>query len=280
MIGIIDVGGGLRGIYGAGVFDRCIDDNISFDYCIGVSAGSANAISFLGNQKGRNYRFYHDYSSRKEYMSFGNLLKVKQYIDLDYVYGTLTNSGGEDALDFPAVLSNKGSLTVVATNAETGEPVYFTKSDMVQDDYKILMASSSLPLVCKSYTINGIPCYDGGIADPVPIEKAIADGCDKIVLILTKPVDPPRDAGSDARAARMLYKKYPRVAERLERRYLTYNQGVEKAKQLQKEGSCIIIAPDDSYGMSTLTRDKDKLDMFYRKGYDDAGKIKEFLDTV
>ena len=50
-VGLIDVGGGLRGAYGAGVLDRCIDDGIRFDYCIGVSAGSANVAAFLGLQR-------------------------------------------------------------------------------------------------------------------------------------------------------------------------------------------------------------------------------------
>ena len=50
LIGVIDVGGGLRGIYGAGVFDFCLDNNINFDYGIGVSAGSANIASILAKQ--------------------------------------------------------------------------------------------------------------------------------------------------------------------------------------------------------------------------------------
>ncbi|WP_242833217.1 patatin-like phospholipase family protein [Clostridium saudiense] len=86
MIGVIDVGGGLRGIYGAGVFDFCLDNNINFDYGIGVSAGSANIASFLGKQKGRNLKFYSEYIFRKEYMSFHNLFRNGSYIDLDYVY--------------------------------------------------------------------------------------------------------------------------------------------------------------------------------------------------
>lgn len=96
MIGVVDVGGGLRGVYGAGVFDTCLDEGIAFDYLIGVSAGSANVASFLAGQKGRNLKFYADYSFRKAYMSFRNLLRRGSYLDLDYIYGdALTNAGGE-----------------------------------------------------------------------------------------------------------------------------------------------------------------------------------------
>ncbi len=100
MTGIIDVGGGTRGIYGCGVFDRCLDENISFDYVIGVSAGSANAISYVSGQRGRNYVFYTEYAMRPEYMGLKTLLKTGSYIGLEYIYGTLTNSGGEYPLDY------------------------------------------------------------------------------------------------------------------------------------------------------------------------------------
>ena len=46
-IGVIDVGGGLRGIYAAGVFDWCLDHDVHFDYCIGISAGSAMGPCFI-----------------------------------------------------------------------------------------------------------------------------------------------------------------------------------------------------------------------------------------
>ncbi|MEE1246661.1 MAG: patatin family protein, partial [Acutalibacteraceae bacterium] len=97
---VIDCGGGLRDIYGAGVFDYCMDNGITFDMCIGISAGSANIASFISGQRGRNYNFYHEYAFRKEYMSFENVIKKKFYLDLDYVYGKLSNSNGEDPFDY------------------------------------------------------------------------------------------------------------------------------------------------------------------------------------
>ena len=102
--GIIDVGGGLRGIYGAGVLDRCMEEGVRFDCCIGVSAGSANMSSYVAGQHGRNKPFYQDYSFRKEYMSVGNLVRKHSYLDLEYVYGALSNRGGENPLDYPAVV--------------------------------------------------------------------------------------------------------------------------------------------------------------------------------
>ena len=68
-IGIIDVGGGFRDIYGAGVLDVCMEQGIQFDSCIGISAGSANLASYLSHQPGRSYTFYMEYVFRKEYAS-------------------------------------------------------------------------------------------------------------------------------------------------------------------------------------------------------------------
>ena len=58
-----------------GVFDWCLENGVKFDYGIGISAGSANVASYLSGQHGRNYTFYEEYSVRKEYMGFENMLR-------------------------------------------------------------------------------------------------------------------------------------------------------------------------------------------------------------
>ena len=80
---VIDVGGGLRGIYAAGVFDTCLDDQIHFDLAIGVSAGSGNILSYIAGQRGRNYKYYIEYSRRPEYMGLDQLIKEGSLINLD-----------------------------------------------------------------------------------------------------------------------------------------------------------------------------------------------------
>jgi predicted patatin/cPLA2 family phospholipase len=275
--GIIDVGGGMRGIYGAGVFDYCLDHKIHFDSCYGVSAGSANIAAYLAGQRGRNYRFYTEYSFRRQYMSLGNFLRTGSYIDLDYVYGVLCKRDGEDPLDYEAIRNSESRMTAVALNARTGETIYFTKEHMRQDSYEILKASSCIPAICRPYFVDGIPCYDGGLADPVPLKKALQDGCEKVVVVLTRPRDFERVQKSDERTARLLRRKYPRASEQLLLRYEKYNSGVEFAKACEKEGRALIIAPDNIDGMSTLTKNRDILDRLYRKGYADAAAITAFL---
>lgn len=275
--GIVDVGGGLRGIYAAGVFDWCLDNHIRFDLCIGVSAGSANVAAYIAKQRGRNYRFYAEYSFRKEYMGIGSFLRKRSFIDLDYVYGTLSNSGGEAPLDYTKIMESNSEMLVVATNAETGEAKYFDKGDMKQDCYDIFKASSAIPFVCHPYSVEGIPYYDGALGDPIPIEKAFFLGCEKVVLILTKPKDIIRTPQKDKKLAAGIRKKYPLAAEKLCKRAVQYNEGVELAKQYEKEGKLLILAPDDTCGMDTITRNLEAMKQMYGKGLKSAEQIKDFL---
>lgn len=275
--GIVDVGGGLRGIYAAGVLDYCMDQNIRFDLGIGVSAGSANLASYGAGQRGRNYQFYTEYAFRKEYMSLGNFIFKKSFVDMDYVYGTLSNADGENPLDYPALRDNPMEFLVVATDALTGQAKYFDKRDIQQDDYNIMKASSSIPFVCKPYTVQGKPYYDGALGDPVPVEKAFQLGCDRVVVILTKPEHELRSPGKDEKLAVHIRKKYPSAAEKLCLRAQHYNESVALAKEYAGQGKVLIVSPDDTFGVDTLKKDRESLKRLYEKGYKDGQKIEGFL---
>ncbi|NEG95897.1 patatin family protein [Bifidobacterium sp. SMB2] len=275
--GIIDVGGGFRAIYGAGVVDRLLEDDVRIDYAIGVSAGSANLTCLLSRQKNRTYRFYTGYAFRREYASTYNFVHDRNFVDLDYVYGTLSNHDGEDPLDYETVKNSPTEYYVVAAEAETGLPHYFPKSRMHQDDYDICKASSAVPLACEPYVVDGVPYFDGGIADPVPVQKAFDDGCDKVVVVLTRPKDVLREQKHDKRPAAILRHSYPAAAQRLLERYRTYNDEVALAKRYEAEGRVLILAPTDLYGLSTLHKSYEGLNLMYRRGYADARAVADFL---
>lgn len=275
--GVIDVGGGLRGIYAAGVLDYCMDNGIRFDLGIGISAGSANLASYAAEQRGRNYKFYTEYAFRWRYMSIRNFIAKGSFIDMDYVYGTLCRADGECPLDYPALRDNPMDFHVVAANALTGETKYFDKNDIQQDNYDIFKASSSIPFVNKPYAIQGIPYYDGALGDTIPIEKAFQLGCDRVVVLLTKPENVLRSSGKDEKLAAGIRKKYPLAAERIRQRAQRYNDGVTLAKEYAKQGKALIVAPDNTCGVDTLKKDKTALQKLYEKGYQDGQKITEYL---
>ncbi len=279
MTGVIDTGGGLRGIFGAGVFDYCLDKQIDFDYCIGISAGSANVVSYIGGQKGRNYQFYMEYSFRHQYMSFRNFIRTGSYVNLDYVYSDLSNSYGENPLNYEGIKRSEKILKIVALNALTGESIYFDKDDMAHDDYDILKASSNIPVICKPYFVKGIPCYDGGLAEPVPIKKAFEEGCEKVVVVLTKPREFLRTPDKDVRISRLIRYKYDKVAHSLKTRAEKYNESVALAKAYEKQGKVLIVAPTDISGMRTLTKNSEGMQRMYDQGYTAAKSITAFLSA-
>ncbi len=276
-IGVLDAGGGFRGIYGCGVLDACLDMGIMFDYAVGVSAGSANLFSYLARQRGRNYVFYTEYGFRKQYMSLGNFLRRGNYVDLDYVYSTLSNSDGENPLDYDAFEANPAEFYAVACDARTGEAAYLGRDCISRDNYQVCKASSALPVACRPQRVGDKLYFDGGMADPVPMEKAFADGCDKVVLILTRPRDSLRTPKDDATFARLLKLRYPKAAGQLALRYKKYNDAVARAGEYEKQGKLLVLAPDTIGHMSTLKRTKEDMDMLYEKGLRDAKQIPEFL---
>lgn len=278
MIGFIDVGGGMRDVYGAGVLDYCLDNGLDFSYYIGVSAGSANIATFLARQRGRTLRFYRDYAVRKEYMSLSNFIKTGSYVGMDYVYSELSREGGEDALDYGCILRQNKPFYVVATNAENGNAEYFDFLKEKKDEFNSLKASCSIPIACKPYHIGDSFYVDGGISDPVPFKKAFEDGCDKVIVLLTRPVSYRKRHRVHPRLFDMAMKKYPEVGKLLDSSLDKYNDDVEHLQLLEKQGKALIVAPDDCCGVETLTKNRKNIMALYNKGYADGARIESFLD--
>ena len=281
-IGLIVEGGGMKCAYGAGILDAFLDDKIKFDYCIGVSAGSANAASFLAGQKGRNRRFYTDHIFEPDYFGLKSYLKTHNLFGLQYIYGTLSNSDGTDALDYRSLMLNNTEYLIVATDANSGEPRYFHKEEMPKDDYRIIMASSALPGACLPVEIDGHYYYDGGVSDSIPVKKAIEDGCDKLVVIMSKPRDFVKKPESLRRFYSFKCRNYPKIIELLNNRHIAYTDSQRMAYQLEQDGKAFIFAPSEHLSMGTFTMSRESNEKLYKLGLKDYASLrdglKQFLD--
>ncbi len=281
-IGLIVEGGGMKCAYSAGILDAFLGDNIEFDYCIGVSAGSANAASYLAGQKGRNKRFYTDHINEPGYFGLKNYIKTHNLFGLQYIYGTLSNSDGPDALNYRKLILNRTEFLIVATDAETGEPRYFHKEEMPKDDYRAIMASSALPGACLPIEIDGRFYYDGGVADSIPVEKALADGCDKLVIIMSKT----RDFVKKPESLRGFYsfkcRKYPEIIKLLNNRHINYTKSQKMAYELESQGKAIVFAPSEHLAMSTFAMNIQSNCQLYDLGLKDYNsmrrKFREFME--
>ena len=277
MVGILDVGGGMRGVYTAGIYDYLLDNGIDINYCLGVSAGSANLITYIAGQRGRLRRFYLEYAFEKEYMSAGNYLKKGMYIDLDYIYSGITDSPGKDPLDYNAIMKSEKTFVAVTTEAETGTPRYFSKYDMSFNDFTLMKAGCAIPVACRRpIFFKGENHFDGGVADPIPYKKAFDDGCDRLIVCLTLPLDYEKSAMPE-RLVSALLKKYPEIAKKVISSHTDYKKRVEEIMRLEAEDRVLILAPPDCFGVKTATRNREGLEKLYQAGYRDAEKIEEFL---
>lgn len=276
-IGLIVEGGGMKCAYSAGVLDAFLDAHINFDYVIAVSAGAANAASYLAGQCGRNLRFYTDWTHDPEYFGLKSYLKTGNLFGLHYIYADLTNSTGKDPLDFPALLANPTEYWMVVTDAATGTPVYFPKSALHQDDYRCIMASCALPAACKPIEIDGSLYYDGGVSDAIPVQRALADGCDKVVAILSKP----RGFVKKPEGMRLFYstmcRRYPNTVKALNERHLMYAKSQKYLYDLEKDGKAFIFAPSAPPKMSTYTMDRAVEQQLYDLGLQDYHTVEKAL---
>ena len=273
--GLIVEGGGMKCAYTAAILDGFLDDHINFDDCYGVSAGAACVASFLGRQKDRNRRYFVEHVSDPEYIGLKSFLKTGSLFGLEYIYGDTTASTGKDPLDYSVFASNPATFTAVATDAVTGEPVYFTKKDVSQDHYKVFMATCAIPIASKPIEINGKYYYDGGVSDPLPIAKAMADGCEKFVVVLCRPKDTIRTPQKMQALVKWILRKYPMVAKEVCERHIGYNEQLKKIKELEAEGKLFLFAPKESLPVSTYTKDPKILQNLYDIGVKEYAEERE-----
>lgn len=277
MIGIVDVGGGMRGCYAAGILDFCQDEGVIFDSAIGVSAGASNLACYISRQRGRMLRFYRDYSQRPEYMGFGNLIRTGSFLGLDYMFHTIADEGREDPFDYEAFFENRIPFEVVATEAETGCAKYFDRSEIKVNDCDIMAASANLPGVDRAFFYKGVPYFDGALSDPIPYERLFAHGCDKVIVLLTRPLEKRRDPKSDRLYVKMMGKKYPAARSALASRAELYNSQADGMQRYIDEGRLMVIYPDDTCGVTTVKRKPENITALYAKGYEAGRRIVDFL---
>ena len=182
MPGLILEGGTFRPIFSAGVMDALLDNDIMFPYCIGVSAGITNGVSYISKQKGRNLQVLEKYRNDKRYFGMRNFFKCKSIFGLDFLFDEIPNK--LLPFDMDTYQSYQGKILVGVTNAVTGETEYLDGKNL-DEKTTLLRATCAIPLFFPTIKINDVPYYDGGICDPIPIRKAIADGNDKHLIILT-----------------------------------------------------------------------------------------------
>lgn len=272
--GLVLEGGGMRGLYTCGVLDFFIDQGIEFQYVIGVSAGACNAVSYLAGQRGRNFEVNTAFVKDWRYMSIRNLIREKSYFGMDFIFNEIPNK--HVIFDYAAFNRSKTDFVVVTTECETGKPYYFTK-DAFKDNFDVLKATSSLPMLSPMVKLEGKWHLDGGLVAPIPLSKSRQDGNAKNVVILTRDQNYKKSPQKLIGAAKIKYRNFPNLVRGLEHRHLAYNATLEEIDHLEKEGQVFVIRPGEEVAVDRLEKDTVKLKALYQQGYEDAKRQHEAL---
>lgn len=266
MLGIIAEGGASRTVYSAGVLDALLEQNIIADYFSGVSAGIAFGVSYCSLQKGRNLRLASDFMARPEYSGIRHLLnpKNRSFYNLDYVYGKVPCE--LLPFDFEAFAGFRGKCVSVMTNLETGEPFY---PDTPRNDRRFmhLRASCALPLLFPPIEIDGVKYMDGGISDSIPFKKALGEGCDKLIVILTRESGFVKQSETFEPLILRKFRDYPAFCEKVKSRAERYNESLKELEKLRRDGKALVFYPRKELLVERTENDPAKLTKLYEYGY-------------
>ena len=279
-IGLVLEGGGLRGLYTAGVLDTFMDNNIDIDTIIGVSAGALFGVNYFSKQRGRALRYNKKYSNDKRYMSLRSFILTGNYINKKFAYYTISNE--LDKFDNKAFKKSKKKMYAVATRLKDGEAEYFEIKDPIKQ-MEELRATSAIPGLTKIVKINKEKYLDGGVADSIPIDKMQELGMDKIIVVETQPKNYKKKPlkKSIIRFMKIKYLKYPNFIKAMINRHERYNEVKEKIMDLENKKEIFVIRPSKDLNIDIKNKDEKKYQEVYDLGVKDTKKIikdlKEYL---
>lgn len=262
-------GGGMRGVFTSGVLDWMIDHGITFPYLVGVSAGSSNALSFASHQRGRGKYIFADLQAERHYLGVRNIFRHRSIMDMRLLYHELPETLWP--YDYEAYRSNPMRVESVATDCATGEAVYLEEKECAERIIDIVRASSSLPFACPIAYVDGCPMLDGGIADSIPLQRALEQGYEHAVVVLTRHRGY-RKEEKPLHLPSFVYKRYPRLREALQTRGKRYNEQLAMVERLEAEGRITVIRPDHPVEVARIETDMDKMNALYQYGFEMAEK--------
>lgn len=250
-------GGGMRGLFTAGVIDVFMENGIEFDGAAGVSAGAAFGCNIKSRQPGRVLRYNMAYCKDFRFCSVRSLLKTGDMFGAEFCYHTLPYE--LDLFDTEVYDTNPMEFHVVCTDVETGLPVY--KNCMKADHTAMewFRASASMPLVSRVVEVDGYKMLDGGIADSIPIAYFKSIGYDRNVVILTQPKHYRKEKNKMLPLLKTALRKYPKTVEAMAKRHLAYNETVAEICRMEEAGEILVIRPEETLPIGRICHDPEAL---------------------
>ncbi|WP_057491253.1 patatin-like phospholipase family protein [Streptococcus orisasini] len=265
-VGLVLEGGGMRGLYTAGVLDAFLDAKIKVDGIVAVSAGALFGVNYVSGQRGRALRYNKKYISYPNYMGLRSWLTTGNVVNKDFTYYKIPME--LDVFDEEAFEKVNIPFYAVATNIETGKPDYIQITNVFKQ-MEALRASSALPVASKIVEWEGKKYLDGGLSDSIPVDFARSLGFDKLIVVLTRPINY-RKKTSSGRIYKLLYRKYPNFVKVASRRPEHYNATVEHIINLEKDRELFALRPSRAVEIGRLEKNPEKFEEIYQLGLADA----------
>ena len=279
--GLIMEGGAMRGMFTCGVIDVFMENGITFDGAVGISAGAVFGCNYKSRQIGRPLRYNKNYCNDKRYCSISSLIKTGDLYNADFCYRELPNE--LDPFDTDTFEKDPMIFYVGATDVKTGKCIFHKCSDGKQEDIQWMRASASMPLVSKIVKIKNEQLLDGGIADSIPLKFMESEGYDRNVVILTQPKGYAKSKNKLMPLIRILLKDYPLMVDAMEKRHVMYNHEVKDIETKEARGQVFVIRPPESLHIGRIEKDPNELQRVYEIGRKEALKnlkaMKAFLEN-
>ena len=265
-IGLVLEGGGMRGLYTAGVIDIMLDHDFEPDVVCGTSAGVTFGVNLLSKQRGRVLRYNKRFVGDRRYISFHSWLTTGNMINKNFAYGLLPRE--LDPFDEDTYESSPAQFYATITNMRTGKPEYVRITN-TWEQMDVIRASASLPIISRPVEWQGQKYLDGGLADNIPLDKCLELGCNKVIIVLTRPLGYMRKESLTS-VTRLCYPRYKNLHRTVEMRNENYNRRIEQILQLEREGKVFVLRPSEEITISRLEKDPARLEQVYNLGLNDA----------
>lgn len=239
-----------------------MENDITFDGVIGVSAGAVHGGSYVSGQKGRSIRFYMKYCRNWRFMSFRSLFLTGNIAEEKFCYHTLPEK--LDPYDYEAFKKSKTRFYVGCSNLETGKAEYLPITDMKEQIDRV-RASASLPLVSKIVKTDGMKLLDGGCTDSIPVKAFAKMGYKKDVVVLTRHKGYRKKKEGNG-LTKLIYRKYPEFVKAVYKRPDVYNHTLDEIEKWEKEGKIFVIRPSVPLTIGRMETDPKKLRQFMSWG--------------
>ena len=273
-------GGALRSVYTSGVLDVLMKYKIEANYILGVSAGALTGMNYVSKQPKRSAEINIEYCDNPRYIGIKALRKEKGFIGYDYLFNEISKK--ENPFDLETFKMSEQKFISVISNCEKGITEYVEKNDCKDDIFKVVQASSSMPLFSKTVKIGNNHYLDGAVTMPIPVDWALERGHKNILVVLTRDREYRKPEVSNAmkRVYKRVYRKYPKLVEKLCTMPERYNNIKVHINDLEKQGRIMVIAPKTPVTVSRLEKDKEKLKKLYEDGKNDMEEKINLLEKL